>query len=176
MARDTPSSSHLIFAADGHLVSFFGPAFFTRDSHEEKDSMIEAKTQTEAQSTKLAETFVQLHVSPPKAPSRKAAAKAKWNSSESRKAKLHNVHTPRQVLRQLLLEQVRPEIIHWGNRLNTTHNTQQLTTHCEVSGRKLQSTVPHQAGRSWTRPFHPDTEPSPRARLEASKASRHFDV
>lgn len=145
VARDTPSSSHIIFAADGRLVSFFGPAFFARASLPVERKQREQKrpeksltnkkssqqrhlsqpndaqaqllfhTQTPAVTTAVTQISSSDSSTPPCASISKP--KCKWNPPDTRKGKLHNVHTPRQVLRHLLMEQVKPENIRWGSKV-----------------------------------------------------------
>lgn len=74
--RDTASSSHYIFAADGSVVAFFGPKFF----HE-------------------------------------ATGGADDESQQQYERTYFNVHTPRQVLRRLLLDQLTASRVVWSHKL-----------------------------------------------------------
>lgn len=84
--RDTPSSSHFVFGADGGIVGFFGPRFFPL-----------ART-----------TQVRLAVDVDEDLS--AAA-------HDRFCRKHNVHAPRQLLRQLLADRVAPGVVQWNKQL-----------------------------------------------------------
>jgi len=138
MRNDAPSTSHYAFTPDGQIVGYYGRAFRQELSKDNKDNK-DNKDKTD--------------------PSLRAAE----NKTKNKKvANNRNIHIPRQELRQLLLDRLKPDTIVWGKKFKSFENEDEsIMVHFE-SGESIQAELLIGADGIYSGvSFKPNPEPRP---------------